>query len=120
MTKRELIQQLIEFTKMQTVALEKEDVDEFIRVLDKRQEILDEIQVLHENQPETKEQHEEELVAQLKEIDYKNRVEFEKQFEEVKRKLREVRVMKKREEHYNNPYDISWEEGVFFDKKERR
>lgn len=120
MAKRELIEQLIELTKMQTTALEKEDVDEFIRLLDTRQEVLDQIQVLHEMHPDTKEQHEEELVTQLKEIDDKNRVEFEKQFEEVKKKLREARAMKKREEHYNNPYDISWEEGVFFDKRGRR
>nr|WP_302599116.1 hypothetical protein [uncultured Cellulosilyticum sp.] len=120
MTKRALIEQLIEITKLQTIALEKEDIDEYNRLLDERQVALDKIQVLHEVQPETKEQHEEELVTQLKAIDAQNRVEFEKQFEEVKKKLREVRAMKKREEHYNNPYDISWEEGVFFDKKERR
>ena len=120
MTKRELIEQLIEITKKQTIALQEEDVDKFIKLLDYRQIVLNQIQILHEAQPETKEQNEEELVAQLKAIDDENRVEFERQFEEVKKKLREVRIMKKREEQYNNPYDISWEEGVFFDKKETR
>lgn len=120
MTKRELIEQLIEMTKKQTVALQEEDVDRYIELLNGRQAILNQIQVLHEVQPETKEQHEEELVTELKTIDDANRMEFERQFEEVKKKLREVRIMKKREEQYNNPYDISWEEGVFFDKKETR
>ncbi len=120
MTKKQLIEQLVEITKMQQMVLEEENVDEFIRLLDKREEVIEQIQALHEANPETKDQHEEALVSQLKEIDEKNRVEFERQFEEVKKKLREVRTMKKREEHYANPYDVSWEEGVFFDKKERR
>lgn len=118
--KKSLIIKLIELTKLQTLALEKENVDEFLELIDKRQEVLNQIQQLQEENPQLKEQHEESLVRELMEIDHKNRVEFEKQFEAVKGKLREIRQMKKREEQYSNPYDISREEGVFFDKKERR
>lgn len=120
MTKREYIIELIRLTKLQTEALEKEKVEEFIRLLDKRQEILELIQTLYEQNPETRGQHEEELINELKAIDTKNQIEFEKQFQEVKANLCNVRQMKRREEHYNNPYDFSMEEGMFFDKKEKR
>lgn len=120
MAKRELIEELISLTKLQKAALEKEDIDKFNSLLDNRQEVLDRIEALHEGEPETKEQREEERMAELKALDAQNKIEFNTQFEEVKAKLREIRQMKKREEHYNNSYDISWEEGVFFDKKERR
>ena len=118
MNRRKLIEELIALTKLQTVALEKEDIDEFNILLDKRQEVLEQIQVLYESGSETKD--EKELVAILKALNEKNQIEFMRQHEEVKLKLREIRQMKKREEHYNNSYDISREEGVFFDKKERR
>ncbi|WP_054739612.1 flagellar protein FliT [Cellulosilyticum ruminicola] len=120
MTKRELIEELLRLTQLQSKSLKDGNVDGFIALLDKRQIILDEIQKLHEEKTETKEQHEEDLVTMLKALDEENRVEFERQFEEVKTKLRQARQLKQREQHYNNPYDMSWEEGVFFDKKERR
>lgn len=120
MTKRELIEELIRLTELQGALLGEENVDEFIMLLDKRQQILDEIQMLHEEQPETKEQHEVELVERLKMLDEKNRIEFERQFEVVKGKLREIRQLKQRESHYGNPYDISMEEGIYFDKRERK
>ena len=39
-TKREYILELIKLTKLQSETLEKEEVEEFIRLLDKRQEVL--------------------------------------------------------------------------------
>ena len=117
MTKREYIIELIRLTKLQAEALEKEEVEEFIGLLDKRQEVLELIQTLHEQYPETREQHEEELINELKTLDAKNRIEFERQLEAVKEKLREVRQMKAREACYGNPYDIAREEGMFFDKR---
>ena len=120
MTKREWIIALIEITNLQKAALERAEVEEFITLMDKRQEVLEQIEVLHETYPELREQREPDLVEELRTLDYKNCIEFEKQFKEVKENLRKARQMKKREVHYNNPYDISWEEGVFFDKKEKR
>ena len=120
MTKKEYIIELVRLTNLQAQALEKEEIEEFNRLIDERGKILDLIQELYKENPEAKKQSEDELMQELKTLDAKNRVEFERQFEEVKDKLCKVRQMKKREEHYNNPYDISAEEGMFFDRKERR
>ncbi len=119
-TKKELIELLIKITQRQEKALENEDIDKFISLLEDRQELLDKMEVLHQEYPETREQHEEELVKELQALDQKNQEEFKRQFEEVKENLRKVRQMKKSEQQYNNPYDTSWEEGMFFDKKEGR
>lgn len=117
LTKREYILELIRLTKLQTEALEKEEVEQFIDLLNQRQKVLEFIQNLHEQDPETRRQHEEELVNELKALDGKNRIEFERQFEAVKEKLREIRQMKAGEACYGNPYDIAREEGMFFDKR---
>lgn len=120
MTKREWIEELIRLTQQQEKALHEEDIDTFTTLLYQRQKVLDEIEELHQAQPMLREQHEEDLVEELRRLDNKNLREFERQFEEVKINLREIRQKKRREECYSNTYDISWEEGVFFDKKEKR
>lgn len=115
-TKREYILELIKLTKLQSEALEKEEVEEFIRLLDKRQEVLECIKDLEQESVEDRIELEA-LINELKALDEKNQVEFTKQYEEVKAKLREIRQRKVGEKSYGNPYDISREEGVFFDKR---
>ena len=117
--KRALLQELLELTKTQKELLEKEEVDRFIELIQHRQDILDKLQELYIKNPELKEQDDSDLLDELKKVDNENREEFEGQFEEVKRKLRETRLMRKNEIQYSNPYDISREEGVFFDKRNR-
>lgn len=118
--KKELLMELVDLTKQQTTALQEENIDEFISLLDQRQEVLDKLEVLKNEYPEIQNEHCEEILEKLKKIDNENRKEFEKQFNDVKSKLKEIRIMKNSEEHYTKKYDISWEEGVFFDKRERR
>ena len=120
MTKRELIEELVRLTQLQSKALTEDNVDGFMALLIKRQRILDQIGELHESQPETKEQHEEELVSILRTLDERNQIEFKKKFEEVKRELKEIRQMKNMENKYTNTYNTSWNEGVYFDKREKR
>lgn len=117
--KRDLIKQLIELTKQQSIALQEEDVDAFIELLNERQLVLDKIDNLYEGNPQLREQHETDLVKELMTIDERNKIEFERQYNVVKEKLREIRMMKRNEGSYSDPYNISREEGVLFDKRNR-
>ena len=120
MNKRELIEELIRLTKLQRKSLEDDNVEGFIALLDKRQMILDRIEEIHEAHPETRLQREEELVAELRKLDEENQIKFKRKFEEVKNELRKMRQLKTMEQRYTNHYDASWEEGMYFDKKEKR
>lgn len=117
--KRDLIKQLIELTKQQSIALQAEDVDKFIELLNERQFVLDKINSLYEENPQLREQHEADLVEELMATDERNKIEFERQYDIVKEKLREIRMMKRNEGSYSDPYSISREEGVLFDKRNR-
>ena len=115
--KRELLKKLIEITKKQQVLLEQEEVESYIELLDERQNVLEQLNKLYIKHPELKQQDDADLLDELKRLDGENKVEFERQFEDTKRKLREVRIMKKNETQYTNPYSIVREEGVYFDKR---
>lgn len=114
-----LIEELIKLTKMQEDALKEEDVDTFISLLDDREEVLAEIKVFDETKTHEKTPEEEMLIADLIALDEANRIEFERQQNEVKNKLREIRMMRQRENNYSNPYNVAREEGVLFDKRNR-
>lgn len=117
MMKRELLLQILEITKLQEKALQEEDIDLFTKLLQDRQGLIDQIEALHKQSPELKLQKEEDVLNEILHIETLNNKEFHKQFEEVQTKLNEMRSRKKVNNVYNNPYDISYEEGVFFDKR---
>lgn len=115
--KRELLKELIKITKEQKEQLEIEDVDGYIESLNRRQEILEKLQVLYKETPSLKEQDDHDLIDELIKLDNENRIEFQRQFEETTKKLKEIRSMRKSEIKYSTPYSIATEEGVFFDKR---
>lgn len=117
---KEKIEKLLELTKLQEIALSNENMEAFNTLLNEREQVIEALKRLQQTYPEIKEQYNQEMMMKIREIDSNNHVNFNKQFEEAKKKLKEIREMKKRERHYNNQYDISWEEGIFFDKKEYR
>ena len=122
--KQQLIEKLLELTKKQSKALEEENIEAFGKLLSARQEVMDKITELEAARPEVKEEKHEELVKQLIALDTQNASEYKRQFEDVKQKLQDTRgqisQMRQRQHVsniYNNPYDLSQEEGIFFDKK---
>lgn len=115
--KRHLLEQLLVLTDQQTSALKKKDLHKFEELMAKKQRIMDEVDKLHIQNPETKLDKCEDLVEKTIKLDQKNRQEFNRQYEEVKGKLSKMRKEQRVAQVYNNPYDISYEEGVFFDKK---
>lgn len=122
--KERLLKDILEITRAQKEALEKSDLEEFEGLLTQKQVKIDAIDKLHKEQPGTKEETYEDLLKEIIRLDGSNKMEFERQFEEVKRNLQntrdEMNNLRQRQyvnNIYNNPYDISDEEGIFYDKR---
>ncbi len=122
-TKKECILELIRLTKLQSKALEMQDVELFIDLLDQRKNVLDIVEGIPQHLDLLEgeaEKEEREMMKELIELDNTNKDKLGKSMEEVKEELRQIRQHKRTKDNYNNVYDISQEEGVFFDKRERR
>lgn len=120
MERIKLIKQLVEITKKQQEALKVEDVDTYIVLLDERELILEAIKNFDsEDKAHVKTQEEEMLITELIQLDNENRIVYDRLFEEVKNKLKELRLMKNREANYNELYSYTKEEGMLFDKRHR-
>nr|WP_307991092.1 hypothetical protein [uncultured Niameybacter sp.] len=119
-----LLKDILEITKAQKEALEKSDLEKFEELLTQKQVKIDAIDKLHKEQPGTKAEKHEDLLKEIISLDGSNKIEFERQFEEVKKNLQntrdEMNNLRQRQYVnyiYNNPYDISDEEGIFYDKR---
>lgn len=122
--KERLLKDILDITRAQKEALEKSDLEEFEGLLAQKQTKIDAIDRLHKEQPDTKEEKHKNLLKEIISLDEANKIEFERQFEEVKRNLQntrdEMNNLRQRQyvnNIYNNPYDISNEEGIFYDKR---
>lgn len=115
--KREILLYILELTQLQREALKEGNIEKWRELSDERQQKMDQLDELHREKPEFVFQREEELLREIMRVDHKNTEEFQRQFEEVKRSLRKIRSQKQVGNVYSNPYDISHEEGIFFDKR---
>ena len=122
--KERLLKDILEMTKAQKEVLEKGDLEVFEALLIQKQTKIDAIDRLHKQQPSTKEEKYEDILKEIIGLDETNRSEFKRQFEEVKKNLQntrnEINNLRQRQyvnNIYNNPYDISAEEGIFYDKR---
>ena len=113
----ELLQQLLELTQMQEKALANEAIDDFEKLMEQREvciKAIEESGILKEISQDAQVY---DIIKEVKLLDDQNLISFNKQLEEVKSKLKQIRLTQKSGASYNNPYDISYEEGVFFEKK---
>ena len=117
--KVELLLHLLDLTQRQEVLLQEENVDGFIELIDERQFLLNKIQEFNMQNPNVNKEGNGDILDKLIKIDTRNRIEFERQFNDAKDKLRKLRQMRKGESTYYNLYDTSREEGVFFDKRNK-
>lgn len=115
--KREILLYILELTQLQAETLKEGNIEKWTELSNQRQQKMDELDELHSTKPELESEREEELVREIIILDDKNKEEFQRQFEEVKRHLRKIRSQKQVGNVYSNPYDISHEEGIFFDKR---
>lgn len=114
---RDLINEILTLTKLQKIALSNEDIEEFDRLIEKRQVCMDQIDEITNEPSGALNDEDKQILREVEEIDKVNQEEFCRQFENVKFELRKIRELKKRDNMYSNPYSISSEEGIFFDKK---
>lgn len=115
--KKEYLLKLLEITKEQKRVLKKEEIEQFEVLLQERQVLMDQIDKLHQINPEYRQQKEEEILKQIIKLDEENRIEYNKQYNEVQENLKKLRAQKRVGQIYSNPYERSQEEGIFFDKK---
>lgn len=115
--KKPILYKILELTNQQTKALETENLEMFESLMQEKQIEIDKLEVLSQGQNQDKTSEENGILREIIERDKANRIEFTRQFEEVQKKMRQIRSQKKAGHVYSNPYDISREEGIFFDKK---
>ena len=112
-----LLEEILGLTKEQGVSLKNEDLNRFRAILLRKEVVIERIdQQLKENSG-LKETVDKELIKAIKEQDERNRIEFERQYEEAKAKVRQGRVMEQKSTAYTNPYTSYQERGMFFDRK---
>lgn len=113
----EIIKRLQILVSRQDYALRIENLEYFEELLEDAENCLHEIKTLTNELPLT--DQERGLLLEIKEKDEQNRALFNDQFEEVKFKLRTIRMNESKSQQYVNSYG-SWQEaGVFFDKRGR-
>jgi ribosomal protein L29 len=117
MMKKDLLQQILQITREQSVVLQEENMDEFDKLMEQKQVLMNQIDDLHVKEPELKKQKEEELLKEIITLDNQNQEEFNRQLQKVKADLTNLRNQRQVSDVYMNPYDRSYEEGILFDKK---
>jgi hypothetical protein len=115
--KNNLMSELLRLTKLQGAALKEDNIDEFAVLLEKKQTCIDKINEITNSNSSALDDADREILRETAEIDKLNNEEFNRQLEDVKMQLRKIRSLKKRDTIYSNPYDVSFEEGIFIDKK---
>lgn len=114
---QELLLKLLQLTNAQTQALASEDLERFEELMQERQQVIDELECLSKRESWQKVCDNKKLLDTIVKQDKENHSQFLAQLEVVKQKLQEMRAKKKVENAYAQNYDLSVEEGVFFDKK---
>ena len=111
----ECIVKLYEITASQSNYLEKNEVEEFINLLDERQVIIE--KVLNVKNEKGFSKDEIQLIKKVQEMDSRNQEKYIELFEEVKAKLKQVRKMKENEMKFIQDYAKYSEIGTFGARK---
>ena len=112
--------QLLEITYLQGSALTEDNIDEFEELLIKRQVIIDVIKDLYKEEVGERSEKIKEVIAELKTVEQENIKLFKQSYEKVKLDLKSLREYNRQGIQYANAYDMPRDEGIFFDKRERR
>lgn len=105
---------LIEFkqkTIQQRTYLLNGDYELYIKLLDERQLILNEINHYNETYGKEFNKREQEILFEIIQLDDKNKVEYLKQIEEAKSELKKINEMQRREEGYLGSYSTIMDMG---------
>lgn len=117
MTRLEAIKRIQVLTARQEYALEKENIDYYQELLEERETCLEAIRLYNKETNTLMTEEEHNLIEQIKNKDNENKEKLEKQLEQVKMKLREIRINEARDNQYIQGYGGFQASGMFFDKK---
>ena len=114
--RKEYLQRLLDMTRKQKVLLEVEDYEEFIRVLDERQEYIDAIEKYNKENDAPLSEEELEILKKLIAQDKANHTEYNRQMLEAQTKLKQLNQNQNREDKYFSAY-ATYAQGRYFDHK---
>ncbi len=117
--KEKLIQALLQLTYAQKKALEQDEIEEFERLLQQRENLMSQLKALDERENLEWSEEEQQLIKVLQEADKVNSQLFYQQMEEAKIEIGKIRNQRKITNVYNHPYSTATEEGMFIDKRGR-
>lgn len=112
--RRDRLVQILQITMMQEQELKDNNYEKFIELLDDRQRLID--KVGEEIQEIPLREEERVAILQIKEIDDRNIIEYNRQLEEAKAELRKINYLRLKNIHYINPYDMLGK-GLYIDKR---
>lgn len=115
--RKHYLEQALALTMEQTRALQYRDLEMFSKAVNEKQEIINALEQIKLETTTPLSEEEKDIVKKIAEIDESNIKEYHLQFDQTKAEIRRFRQLKRRDHYYNNGYDISREEGIFFDKK---
>lgn len=112
MAREKLYVLLLEYTKLQSSALKRNNLDEFLKLIEKRQELMDQIDTYQDPLTEK----ETTILNEIIYIEKENNMLFMALYNETKEILKNIRKHRKLHKAYT-PYNEQLEEGIFYDKK---
>ena len=113
MEKQKMLMLLLDYTKMQTAALDNDNLEELSKIIQEKQIIIEQINLLRKEITSK----EREILEDIAKIDKENQIRFNLNFEEIKKNLKNVRDQKKVHKSYTSYYQEDMSEGVFYDEK---
>ena len=109
-------ERVLEITKMQTKALEEENIDEFNILMDERQKLIDEINEVMDLPLNNKQ---EAIIKEVQLFDMKHKEVINKLLLQLQEEARKFRMQRNSVMSYEIGYNLFQEGGYYFDKKER-
>lgn len=98
-----LLNQLLNLGQLQNEALQLDNIDEVIKLMDERNIIFKELKKIAVNLAELSEE-EKQLLIQVNMLDKKNELLLGEKLEDTKKQIKSLRISQKRDQHYINPY----------------
>ncbi len=114
-TKKQLLIQILGLTERQSVELEKEDLGEFESLLNRKERLFAKMKRLGKDKAGEREEYLP-ILTELIALDEANNERYHEVYEELRARVKGVRVQQNAVKAYNNPYMSAPQGGILFDK----
>ncbi len=116
--KEALMGQILENTHAQTQAIKRDQLDKLANLIEERSRLMKQVDALTSKLAESTGKSTDQVLTEIIAVDQANQALMKKEFEQVKKELRKIRIGKQQGVNYGEEYGLYKEEGVFFDTKE--